>query len=91
MVRGIALAREGLDQGGLAAAVRPKNRDVLPNGDRQRDAIERECVAAIDGDVLIVEERGCLDGLDRTQQETVRPVGRYAARETSFSTCPSRM
>lgn len=53
---GVALAGNGLDQRGFAAAVGAEDGDVFPVGDAERDVVEDNVVAAGDGDVAHDEE-----------------------------------
>src|SRR5207344_2560943 len=52
----IALTGQRLDERGLAAPVRTQDGDVLAGGDRERQAIERAHVTAVDGDVAAVDK-----------------------------------
>ena len=54
----VALAREGLDQGGLAATVGAEDADVFANRDAKGEAVEGDVLTAKNSDVLQVEERG---------------------------------
>ena len=55
---GVALAGDGLDEGGFAAAVGAEDGDVLAGGDGEVDVVEDDVVAAGYVDVL-EREKGC--------------------------------
>ena len=48
----VALAGDGLDEGGFAAAVGSQDGDVLADADAEAEVVEDDLVAAHDGDVL---------------------------------------
>lgn len=53
----VALAREGLDEGGFAGAVGAEDADMFADSDAKRQAVEGDVLAAKDSDVLQVEQR----------------------------------
>ena len=55
---GIALAGDGFDEGGFAAAVGAEDSDVLAVGDAERDTMQDDVIAASNGDVAHEEEVG---------------------------------
>jgi hypothetical protein len=57
-LKGVALAREGLDEGGFAGAVGTKDADVFAHGDAEGKAVKGDVIATEDGDVAELEERG---------------------------------
>lgn len=57
---GVALAGDGFDEGGFAAAVGPEDGDVFAGGDAEGDVVKDDVVAAGDADVLHEEEVGCV-------------------------------
>jgi hypothetical protein len=58
---GIAFARNRLDQRRLAAAVRPKNRDVLVGSDAQAEVVKRDLLPAHHAQVMKVQQQRFLD------------------------------
>jgi len=55
---GVALAGDGFDEGGLAAAVGTEDGKVFTVGDAEGDGVKDDVVAAGDGDVAHEEEVG---------------------------------
>jgi hypothetical protein len=58
----VALAGEGLDEGGFAGAVGAEDTDMLADSDTNREAVESDVLAANDGYVVQIEERGSHPG-----------------------------
>lgn len=59
----IALAGDGFDEGGFAAAIGAENGHMFTVGDAQRDVVEDDVVAACDADVPHEQEAGFARGI----------------------------
>ena len=75
---GVALAGEGFDEGGFAAAVGAEDGEVFTIGDAEGDVVEDDVVAAGDGDVAHEEEVG----LVHDRQDA--PMGRVLRKKNYF-------
>lgn len=77
---GVALAGDGLDEGGFAAAVGTEDGKVFAVGDAQGDVVKDDVVAAGDRDIAHEEEVGW-GGLAQEEIIAEREIGRLDIAE----------